>query len=914
MLNTFNLVWTPLVLPLLLGSGLSLVLIFILMRRPLPKKSRIDVLMLMVGAWWATAYAMELMSAGLSAKLFWTKIQYIAIVLFPVATLVMGLIYTEQSRWLTRWNLVLLIVIPLTTLLIIFTTGGTNLFWNKITLNTQTVPQTLRVEYEAGFWLFMIYTSLFTWGGMSLMLLSFIKSPILHRRQIRILIFCFFTVMTAILLNMFDIGIASYIDLQPYAILIVCIAIGWSSYRLQIGDIVPVAYLTVIDNIPDAVVILNPNNKILKLNIAAQNLLQKSSDTLIGQSFAECSPQFNEAIQHINPDDLTITDIMVTNNSKQYAYEIKRSPVFDGRGRLASHIVIIHDITERIDEEREREQHHRYIEALWSTVPDAIVVLNVDKTVREWSEGAERIFGVLSDEAVGHALTSLTAFDTESIRNIESLLEQVWNRTTVTLEEIDLCLQKGTQITTLASGSQVLIENVFNGAVIVFTDVTGLKDVEASLRSLNEELEQRVAKRTLSLSELNSQLAEEIALHQKTETSLIQRNRELLSFQAAAAATSSSLDIIFVLETLSWEMIDLLEVDGCCVYQLKPDTNQLIVIAEYAALIAHAPTPERSINLKQGDIYLRVLQERSAIVITNSLERDNQKALSTRFEELPNAHSLVLIPMIFQGRVIGLVELAYEDPNRKFSEHQVSLAQLLANQAAIAMENANLYKRAQQEIQERERGEVRIKASLKEKEMLLQEIHHRVKNNLQVISSLLNLQSRNVTNAEILNVLRESQDRIRTMALIHEKLYQSENLASIDFGSYLKSLTSHLISTYRSSSGSARLQLDVDDVILSLETAVPCGLIVNELMSNALKYAFLDGRQGIILITLHKNEDGQTSISVADNGVGLPAGFDIHKSASLGLRLVTMLVGQIHGTLLTTNENGTKFEVVFPGD
>ncbi|TFG73764.1 MAG: hypothetical protein E4H27_00140, partial [Anaerolineales bacterium] len=162
-------------------------------------------------------------------------------------------------------------------------------------------------------------------------------------------------------------------------------------------------------------------------------------------------------------------------------------------------------------------------------------------------------------------------------------------------------------------------------------------------------------------------------------------------------------------------------------------------------------------------------------------------------------------------------------------------------------------------------------------------------------------------------VLRESQDRIRSMALIHEKLYQSENLASIDFAGYLQSLTNHLVRTYRSSTGGVRLQLDVADVSLSLETAVPCGLIVNELMSNALKYAFPDGRQGIIFITLHKNEGGQVTLAVADNGVGLPEGFDIHKSTSLGLRLVTMLVGQVQGKLLTTNEHGTKFEVVFPG-
>ena len=150
------------------------------------------------------------------------------------------------------------------------------------------------------------------------------------------------------------------------------------------------------------------------------------------------------------------------------------------------------------------------------------------------------------------------------------------------------------------------------------------------------------------------------------------------------------------------------------------------------------------------------------------------------------------------------------------------------------------------------------------------------------------------------------------MALIHEKLYRSDNLARIDFAGYLQSLTGHLVRSYRSSRGVARLQMDIAEVSLSLETAVPCGLIVNELVSNALKHAFNNGHQGTVQIILRKNEDKQVSLTVADDGVGLPDGFDISRSDSLGLRLVTMLVGQVRGELNTSSDHGARFEVVFP--
>jgi PAS domain S-box-containing protein len=213
----------------------------------------------------------------------------------------------------------------------------------------------------------------------------------------------------------------------------------------------------------------------------------------------------------------------------------------------------------------------------------------------------------------------------------------------------------------------------------------------------------------------------------------------------------------------------------------------------------------------------------------------------------------------------------------------------------------------QNEVNVRKLAENKVLDSLQEKEVLLKEIHHRVKNNLQIISSLLNLQARGIEDASTLQTMRDSQMRIRSMALIHEKLYQSPSLARIDFGEYVKSLTFDLFRTYRGHSSGIQLQIKAAPVFLSLDHAVSCGLIINELMTNALKYAFPGSRQGTIWVELHTPSEQLLHLRVADDGVGLPADIDIFNTKSLGLQLVNSLAKQLDATLEVNTSNPTSF-------
>jgi PAS domain S-box-containing protein len=215
------------------------------------------------------------------------------------------------------------------------------------------------------------------------------------------------------------------------------------------------------------------------------------------------------------------------------------------------------------------------------------------------------------------------------------------------------------------------------------------------------------------------------------------------------------------------------------------------------------------------------------------------------------------------------------------------------------------------DVTERKQALEQIKTSLHEKEVLLKEIHHRVKNNMQVITSLLSLQSKTIRDEQALSIFQDSQNRVKSMALIHETLYQSKDLSRIDFAEYLQKLVAHVSRSYRIRPEAVRININVDDVSLPIDTAVPCGLIINELASNSLKYAFPADTRGEVNITFER-ADAQYVLRVSDTGVGLPADFDPERGKSLGMKLVRMLTDQLCGELNCRNGVGTTFEIKFP--
>ncbi len=234
-----------------------------------------------------------------------------------------------------------------------------------------------------------------------------------------------------------------------------------------------------------------------------------------------------------------------------------------------------------------------------------------------------------------------------------------------------------------------------------------------------------------------------------------------------------------------------------------------------------------------------------------------------------------------------------------------------ASISKVDIEGIRIYTVILRDMTQHRQAEERIKASLREKEVLLKEIHHRVKNNLQVVSSLLNLQSRGIHDERTRQKFKESQNRVQSMALIHEQLYQTSKLSLIDYPAYIRQLSAHLFRSYHVSTTRIDLRTRIDDVRLSVDVAVPCGLIINELVSNSLKYAFPDGRGGEIRIELRRSGDDEVTLTVADDGVGLPEEVGFWDTKTLGLRLVGTLARQLDGNVEVDRSGGTAIRISF---
>ncbi|MDH2658544.1 PAS domain S-box protein [Methanobacterium formicicum] len=261
--------------------------------------------------------------------------------------------------------------------------------------------------------------------------------------------------------------------------------------------------------------------------------------------------------------------------------------------------------------------------------------------------------------------------------------------------------------------------------------------------------------------------------------------------------------------------------------------------------------------------------------------------------------------MVVGGKKVGTFESRFLDKNDNLHWGLVNMTPIMKdNEISHVLEIVT-------DITQQKIAENRIKSSLHEKELLLKEIHHRVKNNMQIISSMLNLQCMYVGDDEVaMIVLKNSDNRVQSMAMIHESIYDSPDLSRIDFEEYIRKIVTYLYNTYQTQRTQVKTVIDVEDVKFNIETAVPCGLIISELVSNSLKHAFPKGKKGEIHVSLHSSDDTY-QLTISDNGIGLPEDSEIGKINSFGLELVNILVNQIEGKLSLDKSHGTKYTIKF---
>lgn len=273
------------------------------------------------------------------------------------------------------------------------------------------------------------------------------------------------------------------------------------------------------------------------------------------------------------------------------------------------------------------------------------------------------------------------------------------------------------------------------------------------------------------------------------------------------------------------------------------------------------------------------------------------KPICAALEKIYHIKHIYAIGFTWQGQLYGTASFIMRE-EKKIKNQRV--VEAFIKQASIALQ--------------RKQAEDQLEASLKEKEVLLRELHHRVKNNLQIVVSLLNLQSKDIRDKGDLQFFKAIQSRIRSMILIHDKLHQSQNLANIDTTDYIKTLSEHIFRSYNVKLGTVVLKTNIAKLNINIDTAIPCGLIINELISNSLRHAFvkpIKGRKAEVRINLHKDKAGDIRLVISDSGVGLPKDIDFRNTKSLGLQLVRILVEQLNGTIKLNRSKGTKFTIPF---
>ncbi|WP_442940371.1 PAS domain-containing sensor histidine kinase [Nostoc sp.] len=391
------------------------------------------------------------------------------------------------------------------------------------------------------------------------------------------------------------------------------------------------------------------------------------------------------------------------------------------------------------------------------------------------------------------------------------------------------------------------------------TDITDRKQAEETLNSLLNQLESMVEERTAELTKINESLQTEITERQRIEEALRESEQRFRAafHQAAVGIAHVAIDGSWLL--VNQKLCDLL---GYTLEELQLLTFQDITYPN-----------DLNTDLKYVEQIL------AGNIQTYSMEK--------RYFRKDNS-------IVWVNLTVSLMRESSGEP-----KYFISVVEDISEQKAAQ--------------RERKQWEEQIKASLLEKEVLVKEIYHRVKNNLQVISSLLNLQSAYIKDKEDLVIFQQSQQRIASMALVHEKLYQSQDLAKINLGEYIRDLVASLFTAYEVNEDAITLTINTKDCIfIGLDTAIPCSLIIHELVSNSLKYAFIKGSNGAINIEIKKTINNNLTLIVSDNGIGLPLNFDFKKLASLGWELVDALTDQLAGNINITGSTGVEFQVTFP--
>lgn len=618
-------------------------------------------------------------------------------------------------------------------------------------------------------------------------------------------------------------------------------------------------FRSLLDQSNDAIFLLKfPSGKIDDVNESACNQLEYSYNEIINLSINDLLAT-DENLDYKNFEDIlsefqnnkkmkkTFDAILKNSDQRKIPFEISISLVdFSGYYYV---VVVARDISERIKSEQSLRESENFLQTIYKGIDLGVYVVNVT------SDGDFRF------EDINPACRFIKDIKSINIKNKtpEELMPHITLEKAAEMRaNFEECLNSESSI---QIEEQIQVENQFQWFL---TTLTPLKDDQGMVN--------RIIGTSMNIDKLKTA---EIQIKEHADNINI-LNKIIISSNKAK-------DLPSLLEDILDHVTNLMNFESAVIYMLDD-------YKEYSDIQFSKGMPTEFIE-RIKKMTVKETLHRNASFNGESVFIDNYQEISNNEGFL----SLAKIPLISKDQIIGSICVASKQ-RYYFTQEEKKLLESIANESGTAI--ARLL------------SEIEVKKSLNEKEVLLKEIHHRVKNNLQIISSLLNLQSNFIKDQEYLAVFRESQNRIKSMALIHEQLYQSLDLTHINFEEYMNDIVNHLIHAYASDLRRINIKKNIENVSMGIETAIPCGLIINEIISNALKHAFPDKQSGEVKIEFESVNNGYI-LTISDNGIGLPEDFDIEKSKSLGLKLVNMLIKQIDGTLEINKYAKTEFKIKF---
>lgn len=605
------------------------------------------------------------------------------------------------------------------------------------------------------------------------------------------------------------------------------------------------------------IMVWDNKGKITLVNTALEHITGYSEAELIGKPLTSIfySRKKKKLLQKIEKilngkhwDTEEILIIRKDSNTRLILWNSANIYAEDGT-TLLSTIAQGQDITERKKAEESTKLAHTQLNQIFNTAADGMRVIDKDFTVLRINDTFSTLTKINKDNTVGKKCYDMITC-AKLCHTPDCPLTQILHHKKRVECEVIVNSNDGMEIPCILTATPFQKPNgKLIGIVEDFKDITERKRSEEELATYRDHLEDLVEERTDALKTANKNLQCEINERQQTAEKL-RETRDYLE--------------------------NLINYANAPIIVWDPEFR----ISQFNHAI------ERLTGYKTSE----VIGQKLHMIFPDSSREESldkiERALSGEYWES------VEIPILRKDGNIRLV--LWNSANIYVQDGETLIATIAQGQ----------------DITERKHAEEQIRTSLTEKEVLLKEIHHRVKNNLQVISSLLNLQIGYIKDKQSLEIFKESQNRVKSMALIHEKLYQSKDMAKIDFSEYVQGLTVNLFRAYGVSAETITLKINVTNVLLGIDTAIPCGLIINELISNSLKHAFPENKKGEIGINLRLHNNIYTVI-ISDNGIGFPKNLDFRKTETLGFQLVITLVNQLKGTISLDRNNKTEFKIVF---